>query len=107
MIEITDKAKEQLRKFSEDEGIGHLNIRISVKGSGCAGLSHDMIFDDLQPTDQDEIFKIDDIIVYIDCLSLSYMGETTIDFVESEFAKGFQFLGSGNKSCGCGSSFSV
>lgn len=108
MIEISEKAREKLREFSVDENIGHLNIRCKVVGKGCAGLSNDMTFDDLPPTEQDEVFKIDDITIYIDCLSVSYMGETTIDFIETDFVRGFQFIGpSTNKSCGCGSSFSI
>lgn len=110
MIELTKTAIQYLHEFAENEGINHLNIRISIKGFGCAGLGYDMLFDDLDPTDMDEIIKQEDIIIYVDCISASYMQEgVLVDFVKSKYSSGFSFMGKGDeyKSCGCGSSFSV
>lgn len=107
MITLTKEAVEQLKKFSEEEDIGHCNVRVKVLGGGCAGLTHDMIFDDLPPTELDEVLEQDGIKIYIDCLSGSYMKDITLDFISSKFGSGFKFIGSEEtKSCGCGSSFS-
>lgn len=106
MITLTKEAVIQLKQFSQDEAIGHLNIRIKVIGGGCAGLSHDMIFDDLPPTSLDEIIIQDDITMYIDCLSLSYMKDITLDYLATKYGAGFKFIGGEDtKSCGCGNSF--
>lgn len=108
MIEITKLAIENLRRFSTDEGIGHLNIRIKIIGFGCAGMGHDMTFEELPPTDFDEVIKIEDITVYIDGLSMTYMKDVVLDWFSSPYASGFKFLFKNEevKSCGCGNSFS-
>ena len=107
MITLTDKALLHLRQFYIDEGIDHRCVRIVVRGGGCSGLVRDMTMDDYT-TDMDETFQQDDITIIVDCVSLGYLGETLIDYVESDFGGGFHFAGPENhKSCGCGESFNV
>lgn len=107
MITLTTKAVEKLKEFSESEGIGHLCIRCKVLGSGCAGLSNDMTFDDMIGP-MDETFEQDGITIIIDCLSLSYMKDVVLDWVETDFMQGFHFTFQDEavKQCGCGSSYS-
>lgn len=107
MITMTAKAKEKLREISLSEDIGHNSVRVKVIGSGCAGFSNDLLFDDM-PSELDEIINIDDITIIIDQLSLSYHENTEIDYVSGDFESGFKFLNPEVKStCGCGSSFSI
>lgn len=110
MITITKEAIERIKTFAKDEGIDHHNVRVRILGGGCGGLQYDMYYDDLPPTDLDEIFEQDGITIIVDCLSLTYMrGEITLDYIESEFGSGFKFISNDDslKSCGCGNSFNV
>lgn len=108
MITLTTKATEQLKQFSEDEGIGHLCVRVKVCGGKCSGLFFDLLFDDMT-NEIDNKWEQDGITIICDDLSLSYMGtDTIIDHIESDFGSGFKFIGDeSKKSCGCGSSFSI
>lgn len=106
MIHITEKAAKAVVEISESEGIGHLTIRVRVIGGGCAGFTHDMVFDD-QITDMDEIEEFDNIKIVVDPLSYQYLDEVTIDFVDGPMGAGFKFLNPNvTGSCGCGSSVS-
>jgi len=106
---LTDLAKQKIEEISNEGGIGHYQIRCKVLGSGCAGLSHDIIFDDLVG-ELDDVFEFDGIKVVIDQFSHSYLGDFTLDFIDTPMNQGFKFL-IGNTtthtSCGCGKSFSV
>jgi len=72
MITITDLAVAKLKEISESEGIGYNSVRVKVKGGGCAGMTHDMYFDDV-PLDLDEVIQINDIQIIIDQVSFQYL----------------------------------
>jgi len=103
MITITDKAAAKLKEFAESEGLA-LSVRVKVIGSGCAGYSQDLSFDEIS-SDTDEIFEHNGIKVIVDMLSIQYMDGSEIDYTEREFEAGFVFLNPSVKtSCGCGNS---
>ena len=82
-------------------------VRIMVVGGGCSGLTYDM---DFETTSQegDQVFEDAGIKVFIDSMSYAYLAGTEIDFVESFSFSGFHFKNpNAQKSCGCGSSFTV
>jgi iron-sulfur cluster insertion protein len=107
MIHITDKAISKIKEISEAEGVGHLTVRLKVVGGGCAGFTQDMHFDDIGAKELDEVIEMDGVTILVDPMSMQYMDETTLDFVESQFGTGFKFLNPNVKSsCGCGSSVS-
>jgi len=105
MIHLTTKAVIKLKEFAEAEGLPP-SIRLAVKGSGCAGFSNDMTLDDIVG-ELDEVIEQDGVKIIVDQMSIQYLEDATIDFVESEFASGFKFIVPNSKgSCGCGSSVS-
>lgn len=105
MIQLTEKAIKKIKEISEAEGLGHLTIRVGVKGGGCAGYTQDMFFEDRPAKEMDEVIEQDGITILIDPLSNQYMENTTIDWVDSMFGAGFKFLNPNvTGSCGCGSS---
>lgn len=106
MIELTSAAIKHLKTFADNEDIGHYCIRLYCRGGGCGGIIRDIVFDDII-SEMDEVFEQDGIKVIVDCVSLSYLGETEIDYVSSNYGGGFRFVGpETHMNCGCGSSFS-
>lgn len=105
MIIITDKAQQKLKEFAEAEGLP-TTVRLKVLGGGCAGFQNDMLFDDYIG-EMDEVFEIDEIKVIVDSISLQYLEDTTIDYLEGQFQSGFKFINPAATSCGCGNSYSV
>lgn len=104
MIYITEKASKKIEEISNNEGIGHYIVRVSVIGGGCAGMTNDMNFDD-RINQMDEITEFDYIKVVIDPVSFQYLDGTTIDYDENVIGGGFRFLNPNVKSsCGCGHS---
>jgi iron-sulfur cluster assembly accessory protein len=104
MINLTEKAILKIKEISEDEGIGHYSVRVKLKGGGCSGYIQDMYYDNV-PTEKDEVFKIDDVQIICDEVSLQYMDECTIDYSDVMINSGFKFLNAkAVNSCGCGKS---
>jgi len=104
MIYLTEKAAKQIKEISDGEGIGHYVVRAKCIGFGCAGIGHDLSFDDII-ADTDEIIELDGVKVVVDMMSFQYLENACIDYVESDFGGGFKFTSPDIKSsCGCGKS---
>ncbi|MEB2323708.1 MAG: iron-sulfur cluster assembly accessory protein [Sorangiineae bacterium] len=107
MITLTTLAADRVRDIAKTEGLEGQGLRLRVVGGGCAGFQYDLFFEE-SPTDLDERFESNGVLLYIDPLSFQYLDGTEIDFVEGVHGSGFKF---GNpkvsSTCGCGSSFHV
>jgi len=102
MLALTTAAIDQLKIAIEPPEV----IRIGVRGGGCAGMSYSIEIE----TDFDEedvLIQFDHVKIYIDPHSAGILEKTTIDYTETLYQKGFQFINpEANTTCGCGMSFS-
>ncbi|HVN94646.1 MAG TPA: iron-sulfur cluster assembly accessory protein [Terracidiphilus sp.] len=108
-LQVTPSAVKRIRTILAKEGISteEGGLRLGVKGGGCSGLSYAIGFD-THPRDNDNIFKFEDVRVFIDPKSFVYLRGMTLDYEETLIRQGFNFLNpNSSRSCGCGSSFSV
>jgi len=108
MITITERARKEVRRIIEEQGLSaETALRVGVKGGGCSGFSYTLGFDD-QIGDMDQINEIENVRVVCDPKSFLYLNGTEIDFEESLMGRGFKFGNpNASNSCGCGESFSV
>jgi iron-sulfur cluster assembly protein len=105
-IVLTEKAQSMALRATKSEGTDDLFLRVSIKGGGCAGLQYNLDIDD-KPSPFDIICRFGDLEVVVDCFSLHYLANTTIDYQETLEGAGFKFNNpNARKTCGCGSSFS-
>ncbi len=108
MIEVTDKAREQVKKIQGENDLGEAVLRMGVRGGGCSGLSYTLGFDE-EVSDYDHVFEMGDgIRIVVDMKSFLYLKGTTLDYTADLLGGGFKFENpNARKSCGCGSSFQV
>ncbi|HEY5267914.1 MAG TPA: iron-sulfur cluster insertion protein ErpA [Candidatus Saccharimonadales bacterium] len=107
MIIFTDKAIAQIKKISDDGGIGHYNIRVLVKGGGCSGFNYDMVFEEII-NELDETEDVQGIKIVVDPMSYQYLDGVTVDFEDGLMGGGFRFKNpNATGGCGCGKSFSA
>ncbi len=107
MINVSERASEQVKTILIEKNVpvGY-GLRVGVTGGGCSGLSYALGFD--QKRDQDEVFAVDGLDIYIDRRHLMYLAGTEIDFQDGLNGRGFTFNNpNATKTCGCGSSFSA
>ena len=109
MITITENALEHIIELMMEEGItpDTHKLRVGVSGSGCAGLSYEMKFDD-ETTISDEVFEAEGLTIICDKKSLLYLWGTELEYSSGLNGKGFQWNNPNiSRVCGCGNSFSV
>jgi len=105
MITITSEAVIKIKEIAEAEGIEHTIVRAKCLGGGCAGFQFDLSFDD-QIGEMDEVFEQDGVKLICDSISLQYLDESSIDYVEGLMGAGFKFnVPRAKGSCGCHKSF--
>lgn len=87
---------------------GSKGLRLSVKKTGCSGLSYVVDYV-LAPQDEDLVQSLtDDYQIYIDKASYPYLKGMTIDYVRQGLNSKFVFENPNQKGqCGCGESFTV
>jgi iron-sulfur cluster assembly protein len=107
-ITLTDKAVAQVRKLMAENNIApEQGLRLGVKGGGCSGLSYVLGFDETAK-ENDRVFTVGGVTVFVDPKSLFYLSGTVLDFSDGLNGKGFVFNNpQAAKTCGCGSSFGV
>jgi iron-sulfur cluster assembly protein len=77
-----------------------------VIGGGCSGLQYKLDLDVQRPGDR--VFERDGAKVFTDLKSFLYLSGTELEFKEGLMESGFVFTNPNvQRTCGCGSSFSV
>lgn len=98
------RVKVLLQREGRPAGAG---LRVSVVGGGCSGLQYSLGLDNA-PTDDDTVSEFDGIRVFVDTTSAQYLVGTRVDYVDGLHGAGFKFVNpNADRTCGCGSSFSV
>lgn len=107
IIQVTDKALQQIRVIRETETPApDAGLRLAVIGGGCSGLSYKIEFS--APKEKDNVQTHGDVRIFVDPKSSIYLKGITLDFKDGLNGKGFVFENPNAKNtCGCGESFSV
>ena len=105
MIAITEKAVAKLKELAQSEGFAP-TVRCVCKGGSCAGLTGDLLLEEVI-NETDDLFEQDGLKIVVDQCSVHYLENAVIDYVDDGFTSGFKFLFKDEKvqSCGCQSSW--
>lgn len=105
MIQLSQIAAGKVKELLEEEGRADIALRVAVQPGGCSGLRYAMYLDD-QLSDKDVTDEQFGVRVVIDKMSVPYLSEATIDFVDSLEQSGFTIDNPvAQGSCACGHSF--
>jgi iron-sulfur cluster assembly accessory protein len=105
MIQLTENAAGKVKELLEEEGRSDIALRVAVQPGGCSGLRYAMYLDD-QLSDKDVAAEQFGVKVVIDKMSVPYLSQATIDFVDTLEASGFTIDNpAAQGGCACGNSF--
>ncbi len=105
MIQLTENAAGKVKELLEEEGRADIALRVAVQPGGCSGLRYAMYLDD-QLSDKDLAEEQFGVRIVVDKMSVPYLSEATIDFVDTLEASGFTIDNpAAQSSCACGHSF--
>jgi iron-sulfur cluster assembly accessory protein len=105
MIQLSESAANKVKELLVEEGRNDIALRVAVQPGGCSGLRYAMYLDD-QVGDSDVAEEQHGVRLVIDRMSVPYIAEATIDFVDTLEASGFTIdnpVATGT--CACGNSF--
>jgi len=104
-IQLTATAAGEVQKLITEEGRPEIALRIAVQPGGCSGLRYAMYLDD-QITDKDHLEEQFGVKVVVDKMSVPYLSQATIDWVDTLESSGFTIDNpAAQGSCACGHSF--
>lgn len=105
MLTLTETAAGKVKELLEEEGRTDIALRVAVQPGGCSGLRYAMYLDD-QVSDKDQTEEQYGVRLVIDKMSVPYLSQATIDFVDTLEQSGFTIDNPvAQASCACGSSF--
>lgn len=105
MIALTETAAEKVKELLVEEGRDDIGLRVAVQPGGCSGLRYAMYLDD-QISEKDVTAEQFGVKLVIDKMSVPYISEAKIDFVDSLEASGFTIDNPvATSTCACGNSF--
>lgn len=107
-VTLTPKAVQMVKLTRQEEGLDDAHgLRIAVVGGGCSGFQYALDFT-TEARDNDLVYDVGGLTVYVDAISARYLVGTQIDYVLGTAGAGFKFNNpKAVGSCGCGSSFAV
>lgn len=104
---LTQNAVREVKNLMQKANYGkEFGLRLGVKGGGCAGFSYILDFDTQK--ENDHIFEVEGIPLFIDKSQEIYLYDCEIDFKSGLDNRGFIFNNpNASSTCGCGTSFSA
>ena len=105
MIQLTENAAGKVKELLDQEGRSDIALRVAVQPGGCSGLRYAMYLDD-QLSDKDVAEEQHGVRIVVDKMSMPYVSQATIDFVDTLEASGFTIDNpAAQGGCACGHSF--
>lgn len=115
LFTITPAASDAVKNILTERKLDGYALRVYVAGGGCCGVNFGMALDN-NFRDVDSIFETNGVKVVVDEVSIEYLRDATVDFVndpvrgagfavDSPNAKGHSH-GEGEGGCACGGSCS-
>ena len=106
-VSLTEGAKKEVKKLMSQQELGsEFGLRLGVEGGGCSGMSYVLGFDQIKEGDSE--YEIEGIRVFMNKAHGLYLVGMQVDFQQGLNARGFIFNNpNADKTCGCGTSFSV
>ncbi|MDE2506835.1 MAG: iron-sulfur cluster assembly accessory protein [Planctomycetota bacterium] len=105
---LSEKAASEVKKIITEQNLpAETVLRVGVQGGGCSGFSYSLNFD-TQTSEKDRVVEVNGVRLAVEKKFDPYLDGTVVDFYDGLEKRGFVFNNPNvQKSCGCGSSFSV
>jgi iron-sulfur cluster assembly accessory protein len=108
MINVSETAASKISELLVEEQKAGGGLRVFVQGGGCSGFQYGMMIEENGQGAGDQVFESHGIKLFVDPISVQYLQNAEVDFVDSITGGGFTIKNPNAKStCGCGSSFST
>lgn len=104
---LTESAARRIQTIIDSQKLDEAHgVRLGVKSGGCSGMEYLLEID--VPKDTDRVFNLHGVNVFCDPKSYFFINGVEVDYHDDVLNGGFRFSNpNAERSCGCGTSFSV
>ena len=107
MINVSPTAASKISELLAEEGKAGSGLRVFVQGGGCSGFQYGLMIEEAGGV-ADQVFESNGVKLFVDPVSISYLQNAEVDFVDTVTGGGFTIKNpNATSTCGCGQSFSV
>jgi iron-sulfur cluster assembly accessory protein len=107
MINVSPTAASKINELLSEENKHGSGLRVFVQGGGCSGFQYGLMIEEAR-SDADQVFESNGVTLYVDPISIRYLGGAEVDFVDTVTGGGFTIKNpNATSTCGCGQSFST
>ena len=108
-IVVTSSAAGKISQLLSEENQPSAGLRVFVQGGGCSGFQYGLMIEEGQgDVESDQIFESNGVRIFVDPISVRYLGGAEVDFIDNLTGGGFTIKNPNAKTtCGCGQSFGV
>jgi iron-sulfur cluster assembly protein len=104
---VTDSAVRRIHVLQEKEARPGASLRLRIIAGGCSGMQYRMDLADA-PRSNDLIVAADDVRVFVDPKSMTFLKGSKLEWEEDLFGGQFKISNPNAKhSCSCGLSFTI
>src|SRR6476659_10133027 len=108
MINVSETAASKISELLVEEQKAGGGLRVFVQGGGCSGFQYGMMIEENGQGAGDQVFESHGIKLFVDPISIQYLKNAEVDFVDTITGGGFTIKNpNATSTCGCGSSFST
>ncbi|MBM3772736.1 MAG: iron-sulfur cluster insertion protein ErpA [Acidimicrobiia bacterium] len=108
MINVSELAATKITELLAEENKVGIGLRVFVQGGGCSGFQYGLMIEENGQGSGDQVFESHGVKLYVDPISVRYLKDAEVDFVDTVTGGGFTIKNpNATSTCGCGSSFSV
>jgi len=108
MINVSPTAASKINELLVEEGKAGSGLRVFVQGGGCSGFQYGLMIDENEQGAGDQVFESHGVKLFVDPISIQYLKNAEVDFVDTITGGGFTIKNpNATSTCGCGSSFST
>ena len=107
MLQLTENAISKVKTLLSSENKDGYGLRVAVKGGCCSGFEYGMTWEQ-DKGENDQVMEFNGLRVFIDAMSVLYLEDVQIDYVDGLQGSGFKIENpNATGTCGCGHSFSM
>lgn len=106
-VNITDSAREELKRLMGEYGEGELGLRLAVEPGGCAGYQYGLGFEKAAG-ETDRVLESNGLRIYVHAAFADLIDGISIDYQNDLLGSGFRIDNpNATGGCGCGKSFAA
>jgi len=108
MINVSESAALKINELLAEEQKTGGGLRMFVQGGGCSGFQYGLMIEENGQGVGDQVFESHGVKLFVDPISIQYLKNAEVDFVDTITGGGFTIKNpNATSTCGCGSSFST